>query len=90
MATGYQEFPLTEPFITSHPKLMDNDRSALSLNAGTEFPTTGVMNGMPCYRTDEDKIYIRRNGKWSVIVDPKIAFILNEDGSVSVTDNIEE
>ena len=60
MATGYQEFPLTEPFITSHPKLLDNDKSSLSLNAGVEFPNIGVMDGMPCYRSDEDKLYIRR------------------------------
>ena len=64
MTTGYQDFPLTEPFITSHPKLLSNDKAALSLNAGTAFPTTGVMDGMPCYRTDENKLYVRKGEEW--------------------------
>lgn len=59
---------MTEPFVTSHPKLLDNDKSALSLNAGTAFPTVGVMDGMQCYRTDEQIIYIRKSGKWVILL----------------------
>lgn len=64
MTAGYQEFPLTEPFKTSHPKLLANDKSALSLNAGKTFPTT-PLEGMYCYRTDTKVLYQYIDGKWS-------------------------
>lgn len=64
MTAGYQEFPLTEPFKTSHPKLLANDKSALSLNAGKTFPTT-PLEGMYCYRTDTKVLYQYIDGKWA-------------------------
>lgn len=64
MTAGYQEFPLTEPFKTSHPKLLANDKSALSLNAGKTFPTT-PLEGMYCYRTDIKVLYQYIDGKWA-------------------------
>nr|DAM63424.1 MAG TPA: hypothetical protein [Caudoviricetes sp.] len=64
MTAGYQEFPLTEPFKTSHPKLLANDKSALSLNAGKAFPTT-PLEGMYCYRTDTKVLYQYIDGKWA-------------------------
>lgn len=64
MTAGYQEFPLTEPFKTSHPKLLANDKSALSLNAGKTFPTT-PLEGMYCYRTDAKVLYQYIDGKWA-------------------------
>lgn len=64
MTAGYQEFPLTEPFKTSHPKLLANDKSALSLNAGKTFPTT-PLEGMYCYRTDTKILYQYIDGKWA-------------------------
>lgn len=66
---GYTEFQVTEPFISSLPKLLSNDKSALTWNAGTAFPTTGLSVGMPCYRTDEKKIYLYDGSAWRLFID---------------------
>ena len=64
MTTGYQQFPITEPFNTSHPKLLSNDKNALTNNADTAFPTGTLFDGMSCYRTDEKAIYLRVANAW--------------------------
>ena len=64
MTTGYQQFPITEPFNTSHPKLLSNDKNALTNNADTAFPTGTLFDGMSCYRTDEKAIYLRVGNAW--------------------------
>ena len=64
MTTGYQQFPITEPFNTSHPKLLSNDKNALTNNADTAFPTGTLFDGMSCYRTDENAIYLRVGNAW--------------------------
>ena len=66
---GYTEFQVTEPFISSLPKLLANDKSALTWNAGTSFPTTGLTAGMPCFRTDEQKLYVYDGTIWNVLID---------------------
>lgn len=66
---GYTEFQVTEPFISSLPKLLANDKSALTWNAGTSFPTKGLTAGMPCFRTDEQKLYIYDGKIWNVLID---------------------
>lgn len=85
MTTGFQYFPPEEPFITSHPKLMDNDRSALTNNAGTAFPTEGVSDGMTCYRTDEKALYYYQDGAWKKFADlgTPIKMKANIEGDVS-------
>ena len=70
MTTGYQEFPLTESFKNSHPKLLANDKAALTCNAGTAFPdTANTYEGMLCYRTDEKKLYFYCQDAWREFVD---------------------
>lgn len=67
MTTGYQEFPLTESFKNSHPKLLANDKAALTCNAGTAFPdAANTYEGMLCWRTDEKKLYRYSNSAWAV------------------------
>ena len=66
---GYTEFQVTEPFLSSLPKLLANDKSALTWNAGTAFPTEGLSAGMPCFRTDENKLYIYSGTAWEVMLD---------------------
>ena len=68
MTQGYQEFPVTEKFNTSHGKLLANDKNALTLNADSAFPET-TIEGMPCLRTDEKKFYQYVGGKWVVLFD---------------------
>jgi hypothetical protein len=64
MATGFIDFPITEPFVSSHPKIIANEKCAITMNAGSVFPTLGVQDGMCCYRTDLKKLYIRQNNAW--------------------------
>ena len=63
MTQGYTYFPLEEPFVSSHPKLLANDRNALTWNADTAFPAS-PLEGMVCVRTDEKKIYSYQSGEW--------------------------
>ena len=69
MTTGYQGFAETTTFKVSREILLENDKNALTDNAGTAFPTVGVADGMSCYRTDEKKLYKRINGTWVCIFD---------------------
>ena len=71
MATGYTEFPNTEKFINSLPKLLSNDKAALTWNAGAAFPTMGLSTGMPCFRTDQNKLYVYDGKAWQMVVDLK-------------------
>ena len=68
MTQGFIYFPLEEPFVSSHPKLLANDRNALTWNADTSFPAS-PLEGMVCVRTDENKIYSYRSGEWKEIFD---------------------
>ena len=68
MTQGYTYFPLEEPFVSSHPKLLANDKNALSCNAGTAFPDS-PLEGMICVRIDENKTYSYRSGMWIEIYD---------------------
>lgn len=77
---GYTEFQVTEPFISSLPKLLANDKSALTWNAGTSFPTAGLTAGMPCFRTDEQKLYVYDGTIWNVLIDLNDKPILNSTG----------
>lgn len=46
----------------------ENNINALrSANSGTSFPTDNLIEGMHCYRTDEEKEYIYTSGEWKEI-----------------------
>lgn len=85
MNGGFTSFTTALDLENSLPKLLSNDKSALSLNAGTAFPTTGVMDGMPCYRTDENKLYVRKGKEWVLCRDLNNSTI--EYGSVRDRDS---
>ena len=81
MTYGFKDFPVQEKFLTSHDYLLANDRNALSLNAGTSFPTV-PLEGMLCYRTDEQKVYIRKGAAWVVVLD--LSRVPSADGKETV------
>ena len=58
MNGGYTNFTAYLDLEHSLPHLLRNDQSAISLNSGTSFPSSGVVEGMPCLRTDERILYI--------------------------------
>lgn len=47
----------TATLTASRDLLLNNDKTAISCNSGTAFPTTNLEIGMLCYRTDLKKIY---------------------------------
>jgi hypothetical protein len=55
---NYTEIPSSRTISDSLSEILNNDKTALSLSSGTSFPTTNLQLGMPCYRTDEQKLYI--------------------------------
>lgn len=50
--------PETDTLQASLPKILGNDRTILSQSSGTVFPTTNLEVGMPCFRTDQKKLYV--------------------------------
>lgn len=60
--------------------LIKNDRQKINNNflavasdfSGTAFPTNNLVDGMTCYRTDQNKIYRYINGSWVVDTDLSI------------------
>ena len=55
---NYTEIPSTTTLSDSLSQILNNDKTALSLSSGTAFPTVNLQQGMPCFRTDEQKLYI--------------------------------
>lgn len=82
MTQGFTYFPLEEPFVSSHPKLLANDRNAITMNADTSFPEN-VLEGMLCYRTDQNKIYVYHKSKWEVCYDFANLPLLTKGGTLT-------
>lgn len=55
---NFTDIPSTRTLSDSLAEILNNDKTALSLSSGTAFPTTNLQLGMPCYRSDEQKLYI--------------------------------
>lgn len=53
----FTRIPTSQTLQSSLPLLLDNDTTAISQNSGTAFPTTNLVVGMPCVRTDQNKTY---------------------------------
>lgn len=54
-------------YISDAPdKLNYNFQTIASDFAGTSFPTTDLVEGMTCYRTDEGKVYRYRGNSWQL------------------------
>lgn len=52
----------------SRVPLLDNDRTVMSESSGTAFPTVNLVEGMPCFRTDEKKLYrYRKDGTGTLV-----------------------
>lgn len=54
---NYIEIPANEPFVSSRILLLNNDKTIMSNNSGTSFPTANLQVGMFCYRTDLKKLF---------------------------------
>ncbi len=54
---NYTEIPSSSTLSDSLSQILNNDKTAISCNSGTTFPTTSLQIGMLCYRTDQLKLY---------------------------------
>ena len=69
---NYTEIPSSTTLSDSLSQILNNDKTALSLSSGTSFPTVNLQLGMPCFRTDEQKLYILTvvsPASWKMIID---------------------
>lgn len=57
MTQSYQNIPATQTLQTSRQLILDRDDAAASNFSGTAFPTTNLLVGMLCHRTDLGKVY---------------------------------
>lgn len=57
MAQTYQDIASTDTLSASRQKILDRDDALKSSFSGSAFPTTGLVVGMTCYRTDTNALY---------------------------------
>lgn len=61
MAQNFQEIPATQTIVSSRQPLLDRDAAAASNFSGTAFPTSNLLVGMRCHRTDLNKVYVLKD-----------------------------
>jgi hypothetical protein len=69
---NFTDIPSSRTLSDSLIEILNNDKTAISCNSGTTFPTTNLQIGMLCYRTDQLKLYqlIGNNpDNWRFIMD---------------------
>ncbi len=54
---NFTDIPSSRTLSDSLIEILNNDKTAISCNSGTTFPTTNLQIGMMCYRTDQLKLY---------------------------------
>ena len=68
----YTEIPSSKTLAESLPLILNNDKTGMSCSSGTAFPTTGLIEGMLCMRTDHKKLYQLVDpveGTWRIVAD---------------------
>ena len=68
----YTEIPSSKTLAESLPLILNNDKTGMSCSSGTAFPTTNLIDGMLCHRTDQKKLYQlvdTANKTWRVVAD---------------------
>lgn len=78
MAQNYQDIPATQTLSSSRPLLLDRDAAAASNFSGSAFPTSNLLVGMRCHRTDLNKVYALKT------LTPSATWVEVEDLSGSV------
>ena len=70
---NFVQIPSTKTLSDSLSDILNNDMTSLSCSSGTAFPTTNLQLGMPCYRTDEKKLYrltaVSPSSVWTLEID---------------------
>lgn len=66
---NYPSVPSSDLLINSRQKMLDRDDAAASNFSGTAFPTTNLLVGMKCFRTDQNIEYVLKSTGPSVWVE---------------------
>jgi hypothetical protein len=69
---NYTEILSSTTLSDSLSQILNNDKTMLSLSSGSTFPTVNLQLGMPCFRTDEQKLYILTvvsPATWKMVID---------------------
>jgi len=69
---NYTEISPSMKISASLGAILDNDKTAISNNAGSAFPTTNLIVGMQCFREDESKLYqlvAVEPAQWELVTD---------------------
>ena len=87
---NYTDIPSTTTLSDSLSQILNNDKTALSLSSGTAFPTVNLQQGMPCFRTDEQKLYILTVVSpvtWKMVID--LSATVGKVGNADLLDGID-
>lgn len=57
MSQNYVEIPSSKKISESLADILGNDKTVMSCNEGTTFPSTNLYKGMLCLRSDQMKLY---------------------------------
>lgn len=80
---SYTAIPSSQTIASSLALLLNNDQSANSQNSSTAFPTTNLLVGMPCFRTDLNQLYqltaITPSATWQLVCDFNKTAIFAQD-----------
>lgn len=81
MPQTYPDIASTDTLQNSLTPLKQRADAAKSLFSGTSFPSTGLLVGMPCFRTDQLKLYqlIDMTPTWRLIMDFNKTALQKED-----------
>lgn len=85
MVQTWDTIDSTETVKDSRTQLTSRDDALKSHFSGTSFPTTNLVIGMTCYRTDEQKLYqLRATGpsQWVLIADLTDTYLSQELGDL--------
>ena len=63
---NYNKFNDSDYISDAPDKLNDNFQTIASDYAGTSFPTTDLVEGMTCYRTDKNEVYRHDGNSWQL------------------------
>ncbi|CAB4122419.1 hypothetical protein UFOVP32_20 [uncultured Caudovirales phage] len=61
MSQTYSQIPATDTIQNSRQKILDRDDAAASNFSGTSFPSSNLLVGMRCHRTDLNKAYVLKD-----------------------------
>jgi hypothetical protein len=81
---SYTEIASSTTVKTSLVPLLANDKTVMSCNSGTAFPTANLQQGMLCFRTDLNQLYELQDltPTWKLIADLTKTYLTQESADL--------